>query len=90
MSAMESTTLRHERVYFDSREAEAVERVMLCGSGGRISYSVFYFHFNPLEAMPGVGRGAVLAWPCVKGKKKITTGFIQTTSRLPGRIRQPD
>lgn len=56
MSTMESTMLKHERIYFDSREAEAVERMMLGGSGGRISYSVFYFHFNPLQAMAeGIG-----------------------------------
>lgn len=38
----------HERLYFDSRET--IDRMMLGGSGGFISYSVFYFHLNPLEA----------------------------------------
>jgi hypothetical protein len=51
MSTMESTMLKHERIYFDSREAKAMERMMLSGSGGCISNSVFYFHFNFLEAM---------------------------------------
>lgn len=56
MSTMESTMLKHERIYFDSREAKAVERMMLRGSGGLILCSVFHCHPSPLEAeAEGIG-----------------------------------
>lgn len=67
MSTMESTMLKHERMYFDSREAKAVERMMLRGSGGLILCSVFYYHPSPLEAE---AEGVGLQTPY---ERKITT-----------------
>lgn len=63
MSTMESTTLKHERMYFDSREAKAVERMML---GDRVGSS--YAQYFIAIPVPWRQRLRVLTCPHMKGK----------------------
>lgn len=53
MSTMESTMLKHERMHFDSREAEAIGRMVLSGSGGLI-YLILSILF-PFQSLGGKG-----------------------------------